>query len=70
MGRATNEIVGDDSSAIMDEDLKTLVKALIEGQIRTDRSVNELALTVTRYVDAADARMKRLEENLDRGKSR
>lgn len=54
----------------MDEDLKTLVKALIEGQIRTDRSVNELALTVTRYVDAADARMKRLEENLDRGKSR
>jgi hypothetical protein len=27
--------------------------------------VNELAVTVARYVDAADARMKRIEENLD-----
>jgi len=45
--------------------LKSLFHTLIEGQIRTDKSVNELAVTVTKYVDAADARMKRIEENLD-----
>jgi hypothetical protein len=49
----------------MDPELKSLFHILIEGQIRTDKSVNELAVTVTRYVDAADARMKRIEENLD-----
>lgn len=49
----------------MDADLKSLFQVLIEGQIRTDKSVNELAVTATRYVDAADARMKRIEENLD-----
>jgi hypothetical protein len=49
----------------MDPELKALFHTLIEGQIRTDKSVNELAVTVTRYVDAADARMKRIEENLD-----
>jgi hypothetical protein len=49
----------------MDPELKSLSHSLIEGQIRTDKSVNELAVTATRSVDAADARMKRLEENLD-----
>ena len=49
----------------MDEEIRELVRALIEGQIRTDKSVNELALTVTRCVDAANARMMRIEENLD-----
>jgi hypothetical protein len=49
----------------MDPDLKSLFHTLIEGQIRTDKSVNELAVTATRCVDAADARMKRIEENLD-----
>ncbi|HWF09261.1 MAG TPA: hypothetical protein VG297_12405 [Bryobacteraceae bacterium] len=47
----------------MDEDLKALFQTLIEGQMRTDRSVNELAVTVSRYVDAADARMRRIEDN-------
>jgi hypothetical protein len=49
----------------MDPELKSLFHPFIEGQIRTDKSVNELAVTVTRYGDAADARMKRIEENLD-----
>jgi endonuclease III len=49
----------------MDPELKTLFQTLIEGQIRTDKSVNELATAVTKYVDTADARMKRIEENLD-----
>jgi hypothetical protein len=49
----------------MDADLKELVTVLVEGQIRTDKSRNELAVTVTKYVDAADARMRRIEENLD-----
>jgi hypothetical protein len=74
----------------MDEDLKQLFTVLIEGQIRTDKSVGELAgligesnarleaahlrieaahlkteEAIRQYVDAADARMKRIEENLD-----
>ena len=49
----------------MDEEIRGLFKALIEGQTRTDRSINELAVTVNRYVDAADARMRRIEDNLD-----
>ena len=49
----------------MDEEIRELFRILVEGQIRTDKSVNELAVTVMRYVDAADARMRRIEENLD-----
>jgi hypothetical protein len=92
----------------MDEGLKELFQALIEGQARTDRSVGALAgligeshgiletailngnklfeasnarfeastarleaahlkteELVQKYVEAADARMKRIEENLD-----
>jgi len=49
----------------MDEEIRELVRTLVEGQIRTDKSVNELAITVGRYVDAANARMLRIEENLD-----
>ena len=67
----------------MDPKLQALLEQLIESQTRTDRTVYELAKTVTNYVDAAnaahtgltesiaqyvaaaDARMKRIEENLD-----
>lgn len=49
----------------MEPDIRELVQILIQGQIRTDKSVNELAMTVSKYVDAADARMRRLEDNLD-----
>jgi hypothetical protein len=49
----------------IDPDIKSLFHILIESQIRTDKTVGELAVTVTKYVDAADARMRRIEENLD-----
>ncbi len=74
----------------MDEDLKELFQALIEGQARTDKSVGALAgligqshklfeasnarleaahlkteEVVQKYVEAADARMRRIEDNLD-----
>jgi hypothetical protein len=49
----------------MDPELKALFTVLIEGQIRTDKSISSLATTIDKYVSAADARMKRLEENLD-----
>ena len=74
----------------MDEGLRELFQALIEGQARTDKSVGALAglvgeshklleasigrleaahlkteEVVQKYVEAADARMKRIEENLD-----
>jgi hypothetical protein len=49
----------------MDAELKALFSTLIEGQTRTDHSVNELAVTMNKYVEAADARMRRIEENLD-----
>ena len=49
----------------MEPELRSLFQTLIEGQIRTDKSLNELAVIVTKYVDAADARMKRIEQNLD-----
>ena len=48
-----------------DPEIKSLFHILIESQIRTDKTVGDLAVTVTKYVDAADARMRRIEENLD-----
>jgi hypothetical protein len=52
----------------IDERMERLTErheALLEAQIETNKSVNTLAVTVTKYVDAADARMRRIEENLD-----
>lgn len=40
----------------MDEEIRELFKVLIEGRIRTDKSVNELAVTVARCVEAAKPR--------------
>ena len=52
----------------MEPELRSLFQALIEGQIRTDKSVNELAVIVTRYVDAAEARMKRIDDEHGNGR--
>lgn len=56
----------------MDPDIKALIQTLLEGQIRTDKMIGELGALVAKFVDtssayvqASDARMKRLEENLD-----
>ncbi|HEV8500417.1 MAG TPA: hypothetical protein VGR63_02485 [Casimicrobiaceae bacterium] len=49
----------------MDPELKELFAVLIGQQTATSKSIGDLAETVTKYVAASDARMARLEENLD-----
>ncbi len=44
----------------MDPDIKTLIQILIEGQTRTDHSINELVGAVDRFVDASDKRAAEL----------
>jgi len=46
----------------MDPDLKALFTILIEGQIRTDKSVGELASAVTSHVEITDSRAARIED--------
>jgi hypothetical protein len=52
----------------MEPELRSLFETLIEGQIRTDKSLNELAVIVTRSVDAAVARMKRIDDEHSNGR--
>jgi hypothetical protein len=47
------------------QDIKTAMAGLIEAQTATQRSMATLNESISRYVDSADARTKRLEENLD-----
>ena len=56
----------------MEPDIKALFEVLINSQIQTDRSVNEVARSVSSFVDAttsfvtvSNARFERLEESLD-----
>jgi hypothetical protein len=63
----------------MDQELESLARLLLEKQIatqdtltlladahlQTQLAIGQLAVTVDKYVAAADARMKRIEENLD-----
>jgi hypothetical protein len=42
-----------------------LLKTVAESQARTHETVTGMAESISHYVDAADARMKRIEENLD-----
>ncbi len=44
---------------------QTLLKSVAEAQLHTQTMLGEMAQSVTRYVDSADARMKRIEANLD-----
>ena len=43
----------------------TLLPTGADSQARTQETLSGLTESISRYVDAADARMKRLEENLD-----
>lgn len=47
------------------ERIETSMQALVELQTRTQTTIQTLAETVDHCVSAADARMKRIEENLD-----
>ncbi len=49
----------------MDADIKEMFKLVLDSQLSTDQAIRELTQTVTRSVDASDARVKRLEDNLD-----
>ena len=49
----------------MDADIKALITVLLDSQIHTNKAIADLTATVDRYVTAADARMRRIEENLD-----
>jgi hypothetical protein len=46
----------------MDTDLNHLITILIEGQIRTDKSVGDLASLLTSHVDLTESRVARIEE--------
>jgi hypothetical protein len=46
-------------------DIKTAMLGLVEAQTATQQSIAILNESISRYVDSADARTKRLEENLD-----
>jgi hypothetical protein len=47
------------------EKIENLMAKAVENQLVLQNSVIELTQTVSRCVDAADARMKRIETNLD-----
>jgi hypothetical protein len=47
------------------KNLDTFSKGMIEAQKQTTANLASLTESITRYVDASDARMKRMEENLD-----
>ena len=44
---------------------QTAMESLTQAQVRTQETISGLAESIGRYIDAADARMRRLEENLD-----
>jgi hypothetical protein len=39
--------------------------AVADSQTRTNQAMTTMADSISRYVEAADARMRRIEENLD-----
>lgn len=45
----------------MDPQIKELLQILLQGKFETDKSVKNLAVAVTKSVDAADARVRRSE---------
>ena len=44
---------------------QSLLRTMAEEQVRLQAIVSSMATSIDRYADAADARMKRIEENLD-----
>jgi len=49
----------------MDADVKELFSVVLSEQANTYRAITVLTENVDKYVAAADARMKRIEDNLD-----
>ena len=44
---------------------QTATEGLVRAQTQTQETIGSMATSIGKYVAAADARMKRLEENLD-----
>jgi hypothetical protein len=44
---------------------QTATEGLVRAQTQTQETIGSMATSIGKYVDAADAGMKRLEENLD-----
>ena len=44
---------------------QTATEGLVRAQTQTQETIGSMATSIGKYVDAADARMKRLEEHLD-----
>ena len=44
---------------------QTATEGLVRAQTQTQETIGSMATSIGKYVDAADARMMRLEENLD-----
>jgi hypothetical protein len=44
---------------------QTATEGLVQAQTHTQEAIAEMVASVGKYVEAADARMTRLEENLD-----
>lgn len=53
--------------AIGESQLRTqaVIEAVARAQTSTQEALAGIAASISRYVDAADARMRRLDENLD-----
>jgi len=53
--------------AIAEAQLRTQIatEGLVKAQTQTQQTIAGLTESITRYVDASEVRMKRLEENLD-----
>ena len=46
-------------------EIQQALKAVIQVQANTNERIGSLAESISQYVDAADARTRRLEDNLD-----
>jgi ABC-type transporter Mla subunit MlaD len=44
---------------------QTASEGLVKAQTQTQETIASMTASISKYVDAAEARMKRLEENLD-----
>jgi hypothetical protein len=51
--------------AAIQEDTSKLQQALVAAQLNTQTAIDELVVTVSRFVEDTDARLKRTETNLD-----
>jgi hypothetical protein len=57
--------VSAEAQAVWQKDFRTAMSGLVESHTLTQRSLATLTASIAGYVDQSNARVKRLEENLD-----